>query len=93
MERVYVDPDELENFLQRLIKFCQEVETCSQNLRGALQRLQSTWRDQEYEKFVTSYEKTDKRLQVLIQEIKKVYPHIQADIEFIRGYFQQTIDR
>ncbi|MEM2832773.1 MAG: WXG100 family type VII secretion target [Candidatus Caldarchaeum sp.] len=91
MSQVFVDPDELEAFLNHLIQFGRELQETNQRLRMALGRLQNTWRDQEYEKFISAYLRTEKELQSLIQEIEQVSPKIRADIDFIRSYIQQQI--
>ena len=93
MAQVYVDPDELERFLNRLIRFSREIGEATQRLRGAMGRLQSTWRDQEFEKFAEAYRRTEQELQTLIREIEAVQPHIRTDIEFIRAYIQQQLSR
>jgi len=91
--QVYVDPDELERFLNRLVRFSREIGEATQRLRGAIGRLQSTWRDQEFEKFAEAYRRTEQELQILIREVETVQPHLRNDIDFIRAYIQQQLGR
>ncbi|MEM4203566.1 MAG: WXG100 family type VII secretion target [Candidatus Methanomethylicaceae archaeon] len=87
MERVFVDPEKLEEFATRLVTFAQDAEAIQNSIRGALQTLRETWRDQEFEKFRDAFMRCEQLFQKLIQEIRDVHPKLQADAKYIREYF------
>jgi uncharacterized protein YukE len=88
MSQVFVDPDQLETFAARLAAFTKETDEVRQILRGSLQNLGATWRDQEYEKFLQAFARLEKVLMELASEIQSVHPKILADARFIREYQQ-----
>lgn len=88
MPQVFIDPDELEAFLNRLLSFNEEVINATQLLRVSLTKLGETWRDQEYVKFMNAYEHTEAVLMRFTKQVEEALPKIRADIEFIRGYLQ-----
>jgi len=88
MANVYVDPDKLEEFASKLVSFSREVESIQQRLWASLQRLSVTWKDQEYEKFVSNFLQFEKVLGELRREIEQVYPRLKEDAQYIREYFK-----
>ena len=56
MSQAIVDPIELRRFANNLKKFNQELEERMTSLRGQLQSLGATWRDQEHKKFTEDFE-------------------------------------
>lgn len=89
MPQVYVDPDRLEEFANKLVAFSQELNVIYQVLDGKLKALGSTWRDQEYEKFVNNFNESRKTLRDLLSEIEAVHPKIRQDVATIREYLQR----
>jgi len=88
MAQVFVDPDQLEAFAARLAAFSKETDEIRQVLRGSLQNLGATWRDQEYEQFMQAFVRLERVLIELAREIQEVHPKILADVRFIREYQQ-----
>ncbi len=86
MNDVYVDPEKLRAFARVLKDFSQHAETSFASLNGQLGRLQSTWRDQEFEKFAAHVRKTQGRLKAFATETAKTIPALERDAEIIDAY-------
>ena len=67
MSQAIVDPAELRRFAHSLKKFNQDLEERMTSLRGQLQALSATWRDQEQMKFAETFQQTTKALGVFVQ--------------------------
>jgi uncharacterized protein YukE len=89
MANVHVDPYRLEEFASRLVTFAREVAAVRQFLSASLKHLSATWRDQEYERFVSNFLQTERLLDQLIREIEQVHPKLREDARYIRDYFSQ----
>lgn len=88
MPQVYVDPEELENFANKLVLLIHELDDVMRQLQVGLQRLSSTWRDQEYDKFVEKFLKVSKLIEKFSDEIQNIHPQLRQDAEFIREYIK-----
>ncbi len=86
MNQIYVDPEKLREFARVLKDFSQHAETSLANLNGQLGRLQSSWRDQEFEKFAAHVRKTQGRLKAFATETAKAIPALERDAEAMAEY-------
>jgi WXG100 family type VII secretion target len=57
-----VDPDELLRFAKALARYHRTVRELTAELKGKMNRLESTWRDQEQQKFAEEFNQTIKSL-------------------------------
>ncbi len=92
MAEIYVDPEKLREFARVLKDFSRHAETSLVNLNGQLGRLQSSWRDQEFEKFAAHLRRTQGRLQAFATETAKTVPALERDAEVMTAYQKLHID-
>lgn len=81
MSEAFVDPDRLRAFAHSLVAYSDHTGTSLARLQTQLQRLGSTWRDQEYERFVQEFQKTKTQLATLQAEVDKLVPVLATDAE------------
>lgn len=62
MSKANVDPAELRRFASDLNRFNQDLHGLIQTLHGRLRALETSWRDQEQQKFSASFEETARTL-------------------------------
>lgn len=86
MNQIYVDPEKLREFARVLNDFSRHAETSLANLNGQLGRLQSSWQDQEFEKFAAHLRKTQGRLKAFATETAKTIPTLEQDADAITEY-------
>jgi uncharacterized protein YukE len=79
VSQVHVDPERVRAFAHLLKGFGELTGTSIAGLRSRLQRLGSTWRDQEYERFVQEFRKAEAQVAALRAEIDKLAPALEED--------------
>ena len=89
MPQAIVDPIELRRFAQNLKKFNQELEERITSLRGQLNSLGATWRDQEHKKFVEDFDEHMKVIGRYIEATNEHAPYLLRKAERIEEYLQQ----
>jgi WXG100 family type VII secretion target len=89
MPQAIVDPIELRRFAQNLKKFNQELEERITSLRGQLNSLAATWRDQEHKKFVEDFDEHMKVIARYIDATNEHAPYLLRKAERIEEYLQQ----
>ncbi len=89
MSRAIVDPIELRRFASNLKKFNQELEERMASLRGQLQALGATWRDQEHKKFTDDFEQHTKIIAKYIETTNEHVPFLMRKAERIEEYLSQ----
>lgn len=81
MADVYVNPEELRSFANKLNGFSHFVEEQFNGLGGALSRLGDTWRDQEYQNFVDYFRRVNQTLKVFAEETNQTVPLMLRDAD------------
>jgi WXG100 family type VII secretion target len=89
MSQAIVDPLELRRFAQNLKKFNQELNERLASLRGQLNALSTTWRDQEHKKFVEDFEQHMKVIGKYIEVTNEHAPFLLRKADRIEEYLQQ----
>ena len=89
MSQAIVDPIELRRFANNLKKFNQELEERASSLRGQLQSLGATWRDQEHKKFTEDFEHHMQVIAKYIETTNEHVPFLLRKAERIEEYLQQ----
>lgn len=89
MSQAIVDPAELRRFAHNLKQFNQELEERMKSLRGQLQGLGATWRDQEHKKFLEDFEHHMKAIGKYIEATNDHAPFLLRKAERIEEYLQQ----
>jgi uncharacterized protein YukE len=89
MSQAIVDPAELRRFANTLRHFCGEVQTQMGAMKGQLNALSETWRDQEHEKFAAEFEQTLFVLGKFVETSQQHVPFLLRKAEKIEEYLQQ----
>jgi uncharacterized protein YukE len=89
MSQAIVDPTELRRFAHNLKKFNQDLEERMTALRGQLQALATTWRDQEHKKFVDDFEHQMTAIAKFVEATNEHAPFLLRKAERIEEYLQQ----
>jgi uncharacterized protein YukE len=89
MSQAVVDPIELRRFAHNLKQFNQELEERMKSLRGQLQSLGATWRDQEHKKFLEDFEHHMKAIAKYVEATNDHAPFLLRKAERIEEYLQQ----
>jgi uncharacterized protein YukE len=89
MTNVYVDPDKLEEFASKLSSKTREMQVILEGLYVSYQRLAEIWKDQEFLKFESEFQKILKHLREFINEVEQVVPKLREDVQYIREYLSR----
>jgi WXG100 family type VII secretion target len=89
VSQAIVDPGELRRFAQNLRKFNQELEQRLASLRGQLNALSASWRDQEHTKFIDDFEQHMKVINKYIEATNEHAPFLLRKADRIEEYLQQ----
>ncbi len=89
MSQAIVDPAELRRFANNLKKFNQDLEERMTSLRGQMQALATTWRDQEHKKFTDDFEHHMQIIAKFIETTSEHAPFLMRKAERIEEYLQQ----
>ena len=93
MSEVHNDSEKLRTFGSQLSNFAGGVDEELNRLRGAMGRLSSSWRDQEFEEFVRQFTTTQERLKRLVEETKRVAPSLKRDADALDEYFRLQVPK
>jgi uncharacterized protein YukE len=90
MPQAIVDPEELRQFARILKRFNQELREQTAALAHRLAALSSTWRDQEHQKFVESFEQQMVALAQFQSAIDEYVPYLLRKAAHIDEYLQSS---
>ena len=88
MPQAVVDPDELRQFASNLKRFTADLRERSAALGNQLAHLEGTWRDQEHQKFVDSFEQHLKVLARFTDASDEYVPYLIRKAQYIEDYLQ-----
>jgi uncharacterized protein YukE len=86
MSQAIVDPEQLRQFAMMLKRFNETLGSASGMLRQEMERLASTWRDQEHQKFSIEFEDQIKQLGRLAEASQRHIPYLIKKAELIEEY-------
>jgi uncharacterized protein YukE len=86
MSQAIVDPEQLRQFAMMLKRFNETLGNASGMLRQEMERLASTWRDQEHQKFSIEFEDQIKQLGRLVEASQRHIPYLIKKAELIEEY-------
>lgn len=89
MNQAFVHPEKLRAFANLLRGYAELTGNSMGNLNTQLQRLGSTWRDQEYDRFAQEFQKTKAQLAALQAEIQKLVPELDSDAQKAEAIHRQ----
>lgn len=89
MPQAIVDPGELRRFAQNLKRFTNDLQGQIARLHGQMASLQSTWRDQEQQKFAAEFDETIKALRRFIDAVDRHAPFLLRKADRVEEYLQQ----
>lgn len=87
--RAIADPEEIERFSRELKAFNAQLGELSQRLNGQLHSLNSTWQDQEFQKFAQQFEQTMRGIQNFVRASDAYVPMLQKKAQALRQYLQR----
>jgi uncharacterized protein YukE len=89
MSQAIVDPNELRRFAHNLERFSSELQNQMLLLRGQLNGLSRTWRDQEHEKFSREFEETLLATNRFLEAARMHIPFLLRKAERVEDYLRQ----
>ena len=89
MSQINVDPEKLRNFANELKKFTEVINNYFEVIPNEMNRLGSTWQDQEFEKFKRDFIPLVQKLKKFTQESKKIIPSLERDATTIEEYHKR----
>jgi uncharacterized protein YukE len=89
MSQAIVDPAELRRFAHNLERFAAELENHMLLLRGQMQGLGQSWRDQEHQKFAEEFEQTLMATNRFLEAAREHVPFLLRKAERVEDYLRQ----
>ncbi len=89
MSQAIVDPNELRKFARNLERFVTELENQMLTLRGQLNALGGSWRDQEHQKFAEEFEQTLVATNRFIEAAQQHVPFLLRKADRVEEYLRQ----
>lgn len=89
MSQAIVDPEELRRFARQLERFSSELQNQMLVLRGQLNGLGQSWRDQEHEKFVQDFDQTVIATNRFLEATRQHVPFLLRKAERAEDYLRQ----
>jgi len=89
MAQAIVDPGELRRFASQLKQFNNNLRDQLSGLGGQLSALGDSWRDQEHEKFLRSFEETMHVLNHFLEVTEEHLPILLRKAEKIEEYLRR----
>ncbi|MEM7576035.1 MAG: WXG100 family type VII secretion target [Planctomycetota bacterium] len=86
MAKANVDPEELMQFAKALARYQQTVSELTAELRGKMRRLESSWKDQEQQKFAEAFEHNVKSLNRFGEQAEEHVRLLAAKAKHIEQY-------
>jgi len=89
MSQAIVDPEELRRFAHNLERFGNELQNQMLTLRGQLNGLGQSWRDQEHEKFSQEFEQTLLATNRFLEATREHVPFLLRKAGRVEEYLRQ----
>ena len=89
MSQAIVDPHELRRFARQLERFTSELESQMLLLRGQLNALGQSWRDQENEKFMQEFDETLAATNRFMEAARTHIPFLLRKADRVEEYLRQ----
>lgn len=89
MGQAIVDPGELRRFAGSLRRFTAELQSQLTVLHGQAKSLESTWRDQEHQKFIQEFEQTMVALKRFVEATQEHVPFLLRKADRADEYLNQ----
>jgi uncharacterized protein YukE len=86
MAQAIVDPEQLRQFATMLRRFNETLAQASGMMSQEMQRLATSWRDQEHQKFSLEFEDHLRQLARLIETGERHIPYLLRKAELIEEY-------
>ena len=89
MGKAFVDPAELRRFAADLNRFNNDLIGLVGSLKGRLNGLGESWRDQEHKKFAESFDQSVKAMQKFVEDAQQHVSFINKKATAIEEYLKQ----
>lgn len=84
--RAIADPDDIERFAGELRQFNAQLREMSQRMNGRLSALNSSWQDQEFQKFSQQFLQTMQGIRKFADSCDAYVPALQKKAQILREY-------
>lgn len=91
LTQIYVDPEKLRSFARELKSFTEACDNYANALNSKINRLGTTWRDQEYQNFVSHFLPTKELLKKFVEESRRIEPLLEKDAAAIEEYLRHQL--
>lgn len=89
MVQAIVSPEEVRRFAAELKRFNENLKQEQQRIRGRLQSLGETWRDQEHKRFEQEFEQAVKVINHFLESSERYVPFLIRKAESAERYLNQ----
>jgi WXG100 family type VII secretion target len=90
MAKVEVDPEKLRSFAKDLTHLSREMDKEMKKVRGRFKQLHDSWRDQEYKKFSSSFERSLKEMTRFKEQAESYSKHLHRKAKQIEPYLGKS---
>lgn len=87
--KAIADPTEIERFAKELKQFNGQLNELSHRLTGQLHNLNSSWQDQEFQKFAEQFEQTMRGIQNFVRASDAFVPMLQGKAKILEEYLRR----
>lgn len=89
MAKANVDPADLRRFARDLVHFREEVQTLMSGLQGKLRNLETTWRDEQQQRFSEEFQRTLAQLRRFLEASEQHIGLLRQRAGHIEEYLKQ----
>jgi uncharacterized protein YukE len=87
---IHANPQRIRSLAEELSTFTSNLRSAMEKMNSELQRLGTTWQDEEYRKFKLTFDRLNQDFEKLGQEIKKRQPELEEDAEVLCAYLAKS---
>ena len=89
MAQAIMDPEEVRRFATELKRFTEDIQNKASSLQVRFKALESTWQDQDQQKFAEEFLSTMKVLHKFVEVSEKHAPYLLRKAQRIEQYLEQ----
>jgi uncharacterized protein YukE len=85
-KKVFTEPERLRKFANNLKGFRSNIDDLNSQIRRNLSHLSESWRDQEFDSFIRSFESVQQKLRKFSDEVEHIVPNLERDAKRADDY-------
>jgi uncharacterized protein YukE len=86
MSQIHATPELLREFADDLAQFVGLVDQSTEELRGQLGKLASSWRDSQFQEFSEAFTRTEQDLKTFREQAGHIIPRLREDASTLEQY-------